>query len=301
MQGILQNRKVVGSFLIGFALVAGSYTLSNFGERPAEPTSAGLYAVVAQAPTRTYIEVADADGNGIEDWREEFIQQQPIIAPNPSAVQTVEKPPFEATTLTDQMSVQLLESTIRAQTMGSVGLSQEAMVVQIAERARTTVQDRIYNTPDIAIIPTTPSAIRTYGNTMGQILINNNVPDYEDELTILDRAVRQESQAELDKLQPIADMYKNLRDQSLRTPVPDQFVKQHLDLINVYNALYENVADMQQVLSDPVVSLLRIKRYQDDATGLLAALNAMYNSLVPHASLFNQNDPVIVFVAFSPN
>jgi len=143
--------------------------------------------------------------------------------------------------------------------------------------------------------------VRTYGNTMAQIILNNNQPDSENELTILDRAVKSEDPEELKKLIPLALMYKNLRDQSIVTPVPEPFLKQHLDLINTYQALYKNLSDMQLVFSDPVVALMRVKRYQDDAIGLSLALQNIYNVVLPYASVFEPNDPAVLFVVFDPN
>ena len=92
-----------------------------------------------------------------------------------------------------------------------------------------------------------------------------------------------------------------MRDETLATPVPDEFAKQHLDLINVYQALYTSLTDMQLAFADPVVALLRIQRYQDDATGLANAFTNMYLAMEPHAALFSANDPAIVFVQFAPN
>jgi len=110
-----------------------------------------------------------------------------------------------------------------------------------------------------------------------------------------------ENEDEIKRLVPHASMYKALRDEALATPVPQSLIKQHLDLINTYHALYKNISDMQMAFDDPMVSLMRIKRYQDDATGLGFALTNLFNALVPHASLFTQSDPAVVLVAFAPN
>jgi len=58
---------------------------------------------------------------------------------------------------------------------------------------------------------------------------------------------------------------------------------------------------MEQALDDPVVSLLRLKRYEDDAAGLGYALTNMYEVLVPYAELVQPDDPAILFVTFSPD
>jgi hypothetical protein len=173
-------------------------------------------------------------------------------------------------------------------------------VTDAAELLRNTaVSDYIYKADQIQVTSRDDNSIRTYANTLGQILINNNVTS-EGELEIIDRALRTENAAELDKLKPLILMYKNLRDQTLATPVPAGFEKQHLDLVNVYQAVYSTLDGMKQAFSDPVIALLRVQRYQDDAKGLGIALQNMYLGLRPHTTLFTERDPGFVFIAFSP-
>ena len=290
------NKKVTGSFLIGFALIAGSYVVSNFGKN-AEPITANIYTATTPPAPRIFIPIVDSDQNGVEDWREDFVSETPLIIDESTSTVPYEMP----TSLTDQVGIQLFKSILEAKTMGKVGPSQTEIVQKAADQLRKTVKDVIYGPNNVTTIPISPTAVRTYGNTMAQIILNNNQPDSENELTILDRAVKSEDPEELKKLNPLALMYKNLRDQSIATPVPEPFLKQHLDLINTYQALYKNLSDMQLVFSDPVVALMRVKRYQDDAIGLSLALQNIYNMVLPYASVFESNDPAVLFVVFDPN
>jgi len=290
------NKKVTGAFLIGFALIAGSYVVSNFGKN-AEPITANIYTATTPPAPRIFIPIVDSDQNGVEDWREDFVSETPLIIDESTSTVPYEMP----TSLTDQVGIQLFKSILEAKTMGKVGPSQTEIVQKAADQLRKTVKDVIYGPNNVTTIPISPTAVRTYGNTMAQIILNNNQPDSENELTILDRAVKSEDPEELKKLIPLALMYKNLRDQSIVTPVPEPFLKQHLDLINTYQALYKNLSDMQLVFSDPVVALMRVKRYQDDAIGLSLALQNIYNVVLPYASVFEPNDPAVLFVVFDPN
>ena len=290
------NKKVTGAFLIGFALIAGSYVVSNFGKN-AEPITANIYTATTPLAPRIFIPIVDSDQNGVEDWREDFVSETPLIIDESTSTVPYEMP----TSLTDQVGIQLFQSILEAKTMGKVGPSQTEIVQKAADQLRKTVKDVIYGPNNVTTIPLSPTAVRTYGNTMAQIILNNNQPDSENELTILDRAVKSEDPEELKKLNPLALMYKNLRDQSIATPVPEPFLKQHLDLINTYQALYKNLSDMQLVFSDPVVALMRVKRYQDDAIGLSLALQNIYNMVLPYASVFESNDPAVLFVVFDPN
>lgn len=295
-QEILASKKVQGSILVGLALVGGAYVASNFGSGRVSSRVTQPNQVVYVSEPREYINVYDSNNDGIEDWREEFARGSTIVINNNNTSQTN----FEPTTVTSNLSVQFMESVIRSRGQGSViGANLETIVNQTADRAQNLTRDRIYNTRDIIIIPTDNNSIRTYGNTMGGALIDYNPPNAEDELTVINRALQNNSPEELEKLRPVYEMYGQLRDRALNTPVPDRFVNQHLDLINVYNALYHTLSESALIFDDPVVALMRVKRYQDDATGLAIALRNMYNTLIPHAALFSVEDPAAVFIVFA--
>ncbi len=62
-----QNPKVLGAFLVGFAIVAGTYVYATFGKpRLTAPQQAAT--VAEAAPTRVFIPVTDNDIDGVEDW-----------------------------------------------------------------------------------------------------------------------------------------------------------------------------------------------------------------------------------------
>ncbi len=295
------NSKILGAFVIGFALVAGSYTLSNFGQlSEKDQTTPDVYAVTtaANADTRTYIEVSDKNSDGVEDWQEEFVNQTPLVISADVASTTAFAIP---NTVTDRMGIELFQSVLQAKGRGNVGPQRAQIVSETADLLRqNTVKDTLFTRANITVIDTSNEAIRTYANTLASILVNNNVPGSESELVIIDRALKTENASELNKLDPIIAMYKTMRDQTMDTPVPRGFEKQHLDLVNVYQALYATLTDFKLIYSDPVVALLRVKRYQDDATGLGYALQNMYRALEPHAALLQPEDPALVFAAFAP-
>ncbi len=288
------NPKVLGAFVIGFALVAGSYVATHFGDSTVPPQG-DIYAVAAKTDTHVYIPVTDKNSDGVEDWQEEFVSDTPLTINN-TASSSKYTPP---TTLTDQMGIQLLQSVIEAKGRGNVGPDKNQIITDTAEFMKSTaIKDTLYTAKDITVVSNTPEAIRTYANTVASILLNNNV-NSEPELNIFRRAMDTHNPGELTKLDPIITAYKNMRDQTMATPVPQGFEKQHLDLINVYQGIYAGVSDMKLGFSDPVVALIRIKRYPDDAKGLGNALTNMYNALSPYAGLLKAGDPALAFSVFA--
>ena len=96
-------------------------------------------------------------------------------------------------------------------------------------------------------------------------------------------------------------MYKGTLEDTLTIPVPREFTKEHLDLINVYSALYHDVQGLTEIINDPVKALLRVKRYEDDVKGLTIAMENIYVSLSKSTYTFQAEDSATLFVSFAPN
>ena len=296
MQPYLSNKKVQGASLIGIGLVLGSLVISNFN-RPtiSEPAPRAATTISTQIQ-REYIEVADKNNDGIEDWREEFVITAPVALEATSTTPALFVMPDTAT---DQVGIQLFESLLLTKTNNQIPQTNTELVDRTTAKVNTLATDTLYTNRDIITVPVTPLAIRTYGNTMGQSLINHNVVGSENELTIVQRAIQSNTPEELAKLVPLAEMYKALRDDALNTPVPERFAENHLNLVNAYHTMYLNIENFNLIFDDPLVALLRIKRYQDDATALAITLENVYRAASPYASLFTEDDPATVFIAFS--
>lgn len=295
---MIMNQKILGAFVVGFALVAGAYVTSNFNAPNINTDVEPVYGLAAvSASERTYVPVSDSNNNNIEDWREEFVNTTPIVINSKTEGPEQYEPP---TSITDQVGIQMFQKFLQAKGRGNVGPDTQQVVADTADLLRSTVaNDYIFKLNQIQVIAMSDDAIRTYANTLGQIIINNNVTGDSD-LIIIERALQTENPEELQKLDPLILMYKNLRDQTLSTPVPAGFEKQHLDLINVYQAMYSTLSGLKLVYDDPVVALLRVQRYQDDTKGLGIALQNMYKTFIPYVRLFSETDPAFVFLAFSP-
>lgn len=299
MIDIRANRKVVGATLVGGALVLGALVLNNL-ERNFTPVVAvgePVQAISTNIPDRTFIPVVDTNGDGVEDWREEFVVQAPIELPASTSTVTFEMP----TTVTDQVGIQVFESLLKTKANVQFAQSNEAIVERTTDKISGLASDILYTTADIDVIPTDPVAIRRYVNQMGQSLISNNVANSKGELQIVYTALQTNDQSLIAELEPLAAMYQKLRDEALATPVPERFAVDHLNLINAYHAMYQNINNFKLIFEDPLVALLRVKRYQDDATALALVLNAIYRNTVPFESLFTTDDPATVFISFSTN
>ncbi len=289
-----QNPKVIGAFLIGIAMVTGAYVLSTFGE-PRGVTTGALYAVADEAPPRVFISVSDDNDDGIEDWQDQF-----ITAPAVTLEEVSKDDYIPPSTITGKLGISLMEDLIMSKGAAPISRPKEVFIADaVKDLSKIATSDQIYDVKDIIMISDTSDvAIRTYGNALAFILINESVPELKNEVILLRDYLEGEEEEDLADLITLARVYKNYRDRTLKTPVPKLFVKEHLDLINVYNALYLDIEAMTEVSADPMLPFIRFKRYEDDALGLGIALNNIYNSLVPHARVFEMNDPAIMLTDF---
>lgn len=287
------NPRVIGAFVIGFALVGAAYTITNFGK----PTMQMPAAVIGnEAPPRVAIEVSDKDQNGIEDWRDEFVTTEAMIMDEAST--TFEFP----TTYTGRLGIDLLEGVIRARSAGPFGRSQDEVVSDTVETISKETAFTLYDTKDVSVLRDwNEDDIRNYANAMAGAILDIKIGQTENELLILNDVMTRGKTERIGELKVLADGYKTLRDKTLIIPVPALFVKQHLDLLNTYNALHHDIGGMGQSVEDPVVALMSLKRYEDDALGLQLAMQNMYVALTPYASLFSASDPATLFSSFSSN
>lgn len=289
------NSKVVGAFIVGFALVAGAYTIKNFGKSTYEPTT--QQATVAESgPLRVPIEVTDADNNGIEDWQDEFVTAEPIVL-DEDVVAYV-----QPDTLTSKLGINLIQDVFRAKTYGTFGRSNEEIIDDTINNLAIETSFPIYDTLDIRIMSEWDNDdIRNYANAVAQAIIRNNEADLENELFILQDIMNRGDKSRLEEIKRLAAMYDRMVQDTLAIPVPAIFAKQHLDLINTYYAINRDVDAMTMSFDDPAFTLLRLKRYEDDVRGMRLAFENMYASLVPYASVFSVDDPALLFTVFSSN
>ena len=287
--------RTIGAFVVGFGIVAGAYAINALDNPSTE-----AIPVVTEAPLRVALDVTDSNSDGIEDWREEFVKTAPIITNINTDNEGEYIPP---STLTGQVALSFMQSTLSSKIHGSFADSQADILDKTVKNINKQAGDKIYNVKDIIVSQdSSDEAIRNYGNSLANAITENNVPNLRDKLQILKEILETDKpkQEDIDELRIISEIYLNTKNATLNIPVPKKFVKEHLDLINVYHALYKDINIMSQVHEDPLLALVRLKRYEEDIKGLTLALQNMYYTLEANSEVFKEDDPAILFSAFSP-
>lgn len=291
MQGAF-NTKIIGAIIVGFALVGGAYIISTFGQPSTTAQTANVVGVTATQ--RAPIVVSDTDNNGIEDWRDTFLTEEAIVVSKPEVEYT---PP---TTLTGQTGIHLAESIVHSRTIGINSVTDEDIITSTVNSLNKTAEYKLFNIEDISVIEDWDwQDVVNYANTVAAVVYRNDNPDLGYELDILDAVINRGQTDRISELEAKAQVYRNTLEETKLIPVPEMLAKQHIDLLNTYQAVTEDVEAMLLTQTDPIVTLLHLRRYQDSALSMYYALQNMYEALAPNADWFNMNDPALFFTQFS--
>jgi hypothetical protein len=288
------NSKVLGAFVVGALLVSGAYLVAN--SKSSAPVNSAASVTAVESPLRQPIAVQDSNNDGIEDWQEVFISGSPII--NASTTEDYVAPD----TLTGSVGVSFFEQILSTEAYQGIGRSKEQIIADTVTKVSAYAADKIFNVSDLVVKEDNSAvAIKNYANAHAEAIINNGIPGLRNELEVIREILDGKTEPGLQELELISSVYQNTRDQVLLIPVPNTLAKEHLDLINVYNALYNDIKAMTKVVSDPMLTFVRMKRYQDDSNALKLALQNMYRALKPYANDFGPDDKAILFGAFNPD
>lgn len=253
------NPRIIAASLVGLGLVGGAYWLSLY-RSPASTIASSSKEPAA----RTFIKVADQDNDGLPDWQ------------NTLNIPTIR---LDATS-SEMTKTAALTAELAARTSGT-GTASSAILADIGSDLAQAARDEQYTSRDISVTAdNSATALRLYGNQVAAIALNNAPPHgTEDELTILNRALVRNDPAIVAELKPTIDSYNGMIEDMLQVNVPSAMVREHLALLNVYQALENDIAAFELVFTDALPAMVRFRRYQADAEALYVALNMLYLKL----------------------
>jgi len=271
------NPRIAVAFVVGIVLVGGSFIVSRNSE--SSDTSNQLITK-SNKPVRQFIDVTDEDRDGLPDWQ------------NSLSLNTVVLDEEEGVTRTGALAVELatLTSTSDASSdtiMATIGsdLAREGLDIQFT-------RDDIQVLEDNSL-----TSLRSYGNTVASIALDNAPPvGTEDELTILNRALVRNDPNVLKGLSPTITSYERMIEAMLATPVPSSMVREHLALLNVYQAILSDIKGFEGVFTDALPAMIRFRRYQADVEALYMALNLLFLQLDERGIEWGPNDRASKFI-----
>ena len=285
------NPRIFGATVVGLMLVIGVYIETQNSIVPANQI--GQLKVGNNPSARSYIKTTDHDGDGVADWRQALRVTDPLELQNVSTSTYV-----TPETVTDQFAVQLFSKMLESKSYGDFGATPEDIIEEAHQSLVTQAKDILYYEKDIKILSTSsPESGRVYANRVAQITLEFGMPiDTRDEIDILDQAVKENNPDILKELEIITNSHAGTLDALLNTPVPTHLVKEHLDLINVYQALLTDLEAMQTAFDDPIFAILRLKRHQDDMIGLYHAFINVFTVAAETGTRFEVGDIALELV-----
>lgn len=298
--------RIVGALAVGAVLIGGVLLL----EHRTEVTTQAPVAAVALSGERTRDVRAtqptlDTDGDGYPDWEEELRGTDPFTPTTLETASTTpdgDVEPYEPpTTLTGRFAEEFLKGLIE-ESAGRDLTDEEkvAFAANAASELAKAVPDKLYTRADLHIVSdNTQAAHRTYGNTVSSVLIEHNV-ESDQELEILELALSSNDASVLEQLTPVANAYAAMVRDLVAHPVPAALTKEHLDLINTLSIIETDIRAMQATFDDPLQSLLRIRRYQEDAAGLFYALDNLRIALEKSGVAYTSSESGIVLFSLRP-
>ncbi len=280
---------------MGTVIVLGAFLLQKNND--AENTQGSL-AVVSDSE-RSYIETSDSNGNGVPDWEENLsnrVFSAIEVATSTDATSTQEgyTPP---TTFTGKFAEAFFKDYMSGKLKSADGTIDTASIVDGAVKAvETNTTSKEYTPLDVVIVPDSKEAVREYGNALGGIIISYPV-ESKNELTILQEALQTEDPEILKQLIPLQQAYAGMIQDTLLVSVPESFVKEHLMLLTAYEAILLDIQTMQNAFLDPLYTLARVKRYQNDAAGMSQIFVNLGEKYSAFDVYFTESEPGSLFYA----
>jgi len=130
--------------------------------------------------------------------------------------------------------------------------------------------------------------ITDYGNNLGNILKNNKPKEIKDEREIISQAVASKDPQKIEELDGIIVIYENIATDLTLMPVPQTFVKAHLDIINGIKGMVISLKEIKTIFDDPIRSLSSIQLYGDGITIFTQALKATVVFIVQNKIIYKQ-------------
>lgn len=281
------SKSVIVSLVIGVFVVAGAFFV-RAGDDKIEGD-----VQVSSAPDRTYIPVQDSNGNGISDWAESLIDDRQLV----TETMTAATKPYELpTTLTGRFGIEFFQQYLYEKGLGNLDdkASKEELAKKLTDQLEREVKDRIYTREDI-IVSTDDSvaAQRAYGNNVVSIVNSVKNRAKYDPIESMNQAFTTKNEAVLANIDPTLDAFNTYFKMMKTLPVPPSLVQEHLNILNVYNAVLNDLIAMRNSFSDPLLGMVRSSHYYDDMNGMLYAYHSLQIKLSNAGIVYKEDEPGI--------
>ncbi|OGI68083.1 hypothetical protein A2738_02765 [Candidatus Nomurabacteria bacterium RIFCSPHIGHO2_01_FULL_42_15] len=236
----------------------------------------------------------DTDGDGVLDWQEGLYDLDPTKSETTpgvldsvaiqklkseqegSLLESDNTQNVENLTQTDKFSRELFAIVAATSQNGVIDQTTiDTLGSSLAEKIQNSVPRKIYVISDIKIIESDiKEAIQKYSNELANIYTKYNIK--KGVMNILEEFIADETNTSiLLELDPIINQLNEVINESVKMQVPKSLSLIHLDLINSFQRVLENINDIKLFDSDIVVAMGAIIQYQQNTIALESSLNRL--------------------------
>ena len=247
----------------------------------------------------------DADGDGIPDWQEglygldptkkettpgipdsvaidKLKAEQKKVNAKQGRMETAQSK--ENLTQTDKFSRELFATVVAASQNGVMDQATiEKLVASLADKIQNSPPRKVFSIFDIKTINNdTVQAFTNYNNALDNISKKYPPTNYTI-LDVLQKFIIDENNVDVSaliKLDPIIKQINKVMEEMIKTSAPQSISNLHLNVINSFQRLAENLSDLRLYDSDPIVALGGISKYQENATRLESDLYNLANAII---------------------
>ncbi len=289
------QKRIIGAILFGTAVIAVALVVKREPTKLRDITVVnGEAIVVTAAPDRQAIPIADTNSDGVPDW------QESLQATEALALSSTTETFIAPETLTDQFALEFFEQMVRNENYGEFGKSPEEFVATFSDSLAKEAVDKVIAPNQIVTTnDNSPTTLARYGEAIARVILAHDDTVRENEAVILERALRDNNPEELKKLDGKIDVYTQILNETLSITAPSSVANEHLLLVNAYQAILSDLYAMRDAFNDPMLALLRMKRYQDDASMLATAIAGVANKLISGGASWSPESPMFKIISIS--
>lgn len=285
--------RIGGALTLGVIIVLTAFLMiRNNSNAPAQ-----LKGGLEVAPSRSYIEPTDTNGDGVPDWENGFTDRIFETIETPTSTDSVDAGYEPPVTFTGKFAEAFFKDYMSTK-MSGADLSDPTELVNNAVTAiETNTAPKTHSPLDIEMVPDSMESMREYGNAVTQVIQRYSLQN-TNEAVILSRALEENDPEVLTELESVKAAYANFIANTLNIPVPESLAEEHLKLLNAYEAIYTDIAAMQLAFTDPLYSLARVREYQNDATTLGKTLQSIGKELKDKGIIYAKDETGSFFYIF---
>ncbi len=260
---------------------------------------------------KTNVLVADSDGDGTNDQDEIDSNRNPLVrGPNDLVRDTINL--SESLSPATLASLSPTERVAREFFVEYLSYKKGGALLDESEKQKllfTTIRNsaeeyRTVTDYTLSDVITTPSddaqAVRLYGNMIGTIMMKHSYAT-ENELVLLERAMRTQNESDLMAIQKISESYTNMVSDMAKVAAPARLQLEHVDLLNQLQVLSQESFALTLVREDPIQTMLAVSNYETNVRNLLTAIQNIQAEITAAQIQYGPEETGVVLMSISSN